>query len=311
MAAGKTAVVARALVATLLAAAVFWAVWSAVNGDPTKRILSRLKMMRSPDRDAALGAGGSGAGGTAKFGKLAHLLRQADSRFTETEVLISAGIVSVLLMLVASLLIGPLGVVIGPALTIAGGRWWLALRTQKRQRAMEAALPSLLQSVANGLRAGHALGQSLEMAAGQEASPLGREVQSAVSQMRLGLPVEDVLEELAADLNLTELSLAVTAISVQRQVGGNLAEVLDRIQGTLRERLRIANEVRTLTAQGRMSGWIVSLLPVAIGVLTSLIDPGFLHPLFVTTIGHIMLGAACALELVGGLVIRQMVQVNY
>ncbi|MHB1843058.1 MAG: type II secretion system F family protein, partial [Sulfobacillus sp.] len=227
------------------------------------------------------------------------------------EVLMAAAAVSVLMALAMSLLIGPLAVVVGPALTIGGGRWWLAMRTQKRQREMEAALPSLLQAVANGLRAGHALGQSLEMAAGQESSPLSREVQSAVSQMRLGLPLEDVLEELAADLDLTELSLAVTAISVQRQVGGNLAEVLDRIQGTLRERLRIANEVRALTAQGRMSGWIVSLLPVAIAVLTSLIDPGFLHPLFATTTGHIMLGAAVLLELVGGLVIRQLVQVNY
>lgn len=302
---------ARLLVAVLLAVAVFWAVWAVVDGNPTKRTLSRLKRLRSPVLEAAIGQSGSAATGPAKFTALTRLLRRSDSRFTAKEVLMAAAAVSVLMALVMSLLIGPLAVVVGPALTIGGGRWWLAMRTQKRQREMEAALPSLLQAVANGLRAGHALGQSLEMAAGQENSPLSREVQSAVSQMRLGLPLEDVLEELAADLDLTELSLAVTAISVQRQVGGNLAEVLDRIQGTLRERLRIANEVRALTAQGRMSGWIVSLLPVAIAVLTSLIDPGFLHPLFATTIGHIMLGAAVLLELVGGLVIRQLVQVNY
>jgi tight adherence protein B len=298
-------------VAVVLALVVFWTVWVVVDGNPTKRTLSRLKRLRSPVLEAAIGQSGSAAAGAAKFTALTRLLRRSDSRFTAKEVLMAAAAVSVLMALVLSLLIGPLAVVVGPALTIGGGRWWLAMRTQKRQREMEAALPSLLQAVANGLRAGHALGQSLEMAAGQESSPLSREVQSAVSQMRLGLPLEDVLEELAADLDLTELSLAVTAISVQRQVGGNLAEVLDRIQGTLRERLRIANEVRALTAQGRMSGWIVSLLPVAIAVLTSLIDPGFLHPLFATTIGHIMLGAAVLLELVGGLVIRQLVQVNY
>jgi len=303
--------VARLLVAVVLALVVFWTVWVVVDGNPTKRTLSRLKRLRSPVLEAAIGQSGSAAAGAAKFTALTRLLRRSDSRFTAKEVLMAAAAVSVLMALVLSLLIGPLAVVVGPALTIGGGRWWLAMRTQKRQREMEAALPSLLQAVANGLRAGHALGQSLEMAAGQESSPLSREVQSAVSQMRLGLPLEDVLEELAADLDLTELSLAVTAISVQRQVGGNLAEVLDRIQGTLRERLRIANEVRALTAQGRMSGWIVSLLPVAIAVLTSLIDPGFLHPLFATTIGHIMLGAAVLLELVGGLVIRQLVQVNY
>ncbi len=302
---------ARLLVAVVVALVVFWTVWVVVDGNPTKRTLSRLKRLRSPVLEAAIGQSGSAAAGAAKFTALTRLLRRSDSRFTAKEVLMAAAAVSVLMALVMSLLIGPLAVVVGPALTIGGGRWWLAMRTQKRQREMEAALPSLLQAVANGLRAGHALGQSLEMAAGQENSPLSREVQSAVSQMRLGLPLEDVLEELAADLDLTELSLAVTAISVQRQVGGNLAEVLDRIQGTLRERLRIANEVRALTAQGRMSGWIVSLLPVAIAVLTSLIDPGFLHPLFATTIGHIMLGAAVLLELVGGLVIRQLVQVNY
>ncbi|MHB1843036.1 MAG: type II secretion system F family protein, partial [Sulfobacillus sp.] len=242
---------ARLLVAVLLAVVVFWTVWAVVDGNPTKRTLSRLKRLRSPVLEAAIGQSGSAAAGPAKFTALTHLLRRSDSRFTAREVLMAAAAVSVLMALVLSLLIGPLAVVVGPALTIGGGRWWLAMRTQKRQREMDAALPSLLQAVANGLRAGHALGQSLEMAAGQESSPLSREVQSAVSQMRLGLPLEDVLEELAADLDLTELSLAVTAISVQRQVGGNLAEVLDRIQGTLRERLRIANEVRALTAQGR------------------------------------------------------------
>ena len=302
---------ARALVTILLGAAVFWAVWSAVDGDPTRRILSHLKMMRAPGGDVARSLGRPKHSASEQSGRLAHLLRRADSRFTVAEVLIAAAIGSVLMLLLAVALLGPLGVVAGPALVIGGGRAWLGVRAQKRQREMEAALPRLLQAVANGLRAGHALGQSLEMAAAQETSPLGTEVQAAVSQMRLGLPLEDVLEELAADLDLSELSLAVTAISVQRQVGGNLAEVLDRIQGTLRERLRIANEVRTLTAQGRMSGWIVSLLPVAIGVLTSLIDPGFIQPLFSTTIGHIMLGAACVLELIGALVIRQMVQVNY
>lgn len=301
---------ARALVAFALAAAVFWAVWAAVDGDPTQRILRRLRMIRRPTANQAAGPSPSAASKSAN-GQLSHLLRQADLRFTSQEVLVGGAGAALVLALVLGLTFGPLGVVAGPVVVWAGGRSWFATRAARRKRAMEAALPAFLQAVANGLRAGHALANSLEMAASQETSALGREVRAAVSQMRLGLPLEDVLEGLAEDLALMELSLAVTAIQVQRQVGGNLAEVLDRIQGTLRERLRIAGEVRALTAQGRMSGWIVSLLPVAIAVLTSLIDPGFLHPLFATAIGHLMLGAAALLEIVGGLVIRQLVQVTY
>lgn len=302
---------ARALVALLLAGAVFWAVWAAVDGDPTQRILHGLRMMRRPAGETE-GTGSAESAGTARSGgRLTQLLRQADVRFTSREFLIGSVGASVLLAALLAVVAGPLGVLAGPAAVWAAGRLWLGGRAAKRRHSMEGALPAFLQAVANGLRAGHALSNSLEMAAGQETSALGREVQHAVSQMRLGLPLEGVLESLAEDLGLTELSLAVTAIQVQRQVGGNLAEVLDRIQGTLRERLRIAGEVRALTAQGRMSGWIVSLLPVAIAILTSLIDPGFLHPLFATTVGHLMLGAAVVLEGVGALVIRQLVQVTY
>lgn len=188
--------------------------------------------------------------------------------------------------------------------------WNLGRLRRNRQSRLEKDLPETLGSLANGLRAGYSFFQSLEMAGRQLSGPLAQEISRVVTDLRVGRSPEEALGSWAERSGSSDIDLLVTSLLIQRQVGGNLAALLDRLQATIRERQRRRGEVRALTAQGRLSGWIVATLPLALLAVMSLMDPRLIRPLFTTGAGHLILLLAGFLELLGILSIRKLLQVE-
>ena len=183
-------------------------------------------------------------------------------------------------------------------------------RSRRSQR-VSTQLGDVLMTLGNGLRAGHSLMQALDNAAAQSADPLGPEISRLLREVGGGIPMEEALQRLLARTANPDLELLVTAVLVQREVGGNLAEILDKIASTIRSRVAVQNHLRVITAQSRLSGWVVGLLPVAVFGITTLIAPQVEKTLTHDPIGRIVAIAAILLEVMGLLAIRQIVAVKY
>ncbi|MBE3590676.1 MAG: type II secretion system F family protein [Firmicutes bacterium] len=214
----------------------------------------------------------------------------------------------------------------GGLLVLAGRTWWWGLggaaagwwapqayvqmRQARRLARCAADLPAALGMMSQALKAGHSFLQAAETVAEELDSPLAEEFGQMVHEIRLNVSTEDALANLVDRVRSDDLDLVVTAVLIQRQVGGNLAQLLDQIAHTIRERVRIQGEVRVLTSQGRLSGWIVGALPVALLVLVSLMNPGYLAPLFHTPLGRALLGTAAVMEALGAFVIHRIVRIE-
>ncbi|MCF6094185.1 type II secretion system F family protein [Microaerobacter geothermalis] len=187
---------------------------------------------------------------------------------------------------------------------------YVRLRKQKRKERLEGQLVEMIQMVSNSLKAGYSLIQSLEVLSQEMAPPLSDEVTRLIQEMKLGLPVEEALIQFSSRIGSKDLDMIITAMLIQRQVGGNLARILDSIAETIRERTRIQGEIKTLTAQGRMSGFIFMLLPPGIGVILYLVNPEYISILIKNPMGLFMLGIAFASQLVGAVLIRRIVKIE-
>lgn len=183
-------------------------------------------------------------------------------------------------------------------------------RSQRSQR-VSTQLGDVLMTLGNGLRAGHSLMQALDNAATQSAEPLGPEIARLLREVAGGIPMEEALQRLLARTANPDLELLVTAVLVQREVGGNLAEILDKIASTIRSRVAVQNHLRVITAQSRLSGWVVGMLPVAVFGVTTLLAPQIEHTLTHDPIGRVVAIGAILLEGMGLLAIRQIVSVKY
>ena len=181
------------------------------------------------------------------------------------------------------------------------------VRRSRRIAAFNAALPESIDMMARALRAGHALVASLSIIAEQAVEPAKSEFAEVFKQQNYGLPLRDALMQLLDRVPSQDLRVFVTGILVQKDTGGNLAEILDRIVFVIRERLRIQGEIRTHTAQGRMTGWILCLLPVVMMFLINLINPGYSKVLFDDPFGRKLLYTGIGLLVAGGLIIRHII----
>ena len=141
-------------------------------------------------------------------------------------------------------------------------------------------LADAIELIARALRAGHSMGSAIEIVAEQSAEPLGSEFAIVFQQQKFGIPFRDALLQLGDRVPSKDLHFLITAILVQKETGGDLTEMLDRTTRVIRERIRIEGEIRTYTAQGRLTGWILSCLPIVMLVLINLITPGYSHILF-------------------------------
>ena len=225
----------------------------------------------------------------------------------------------VLSSVAAALGCGLLGFVLTRALVMAAAAalvgslipyLWLRIQRDRRLKAYVAALPDAIDLMARSLRAGHSMNSSIELIAEQSPQPLAFEFEQVYKQQRLGLQFRDALLQMGERIPSRDLQFLITAILVQKETGGDLTEILDRTARVIRERVRIHGQVRTRTAQGRLTGWILGLLPVFMLVLINVINPGYSDLLFHDPVGQKLLYCGAVLILLGGFTIRRIVDVE-
>ncbi|MDR3599017.1 MAG: type II secretion system F family protein [Desulfosporosinus sp.] len=171
-------------------------------------------------------------------------------------------------------------------------------------------LADALNLMANAIRSGFSFLQAMDMASREMPAPLSADWGSALKEMQLGVTIERALENLTARVGSADLDLMVTAILIQRQVGGNLSEVLSNIHNTIKDRLRIQKEIQTLTAQGRISGYLIAGLPFFIALMLLFINPNYLEVLISKPIGWEMIGGGLVSQTIGFVIIRRIVNIK-
>lgn len=188
--------------------------------------------------------------------------------------------------------------------------FWLARARSQRQKKMGEQLADVLSILASSLRAGHSFLQSLDQVASEISEPSATEFHRTVSEIRLGRSIDEAMVAMADRVGSEDMRWAVMAVNVQREVGGNLAEVLDIVANTVRERSYIHRQVRVLSAEGRFSIGILMALPVGLFAYLSLINPEYVSPLFTHPIGRIILLAGGSLMVAGYFVMRRIVKID-
>jgi len=183
-------------------------------------------------------------------------------------------------------------------------RWYVHSRWKGRQAKMNAQLVEMLGLVANSLRSGYGLLQGFEFASRQLAPPLGAEVKRMLQETSLGVNADVALQSLGERISSPDMEMVITAITIQRSVGGNLAQLLDGVSYTMRERDRIRGDIKTLTSQQRMTGIIIGALPIFLGLLFFAINPDYMGVLFTETVGKVFIFVAVGLEVLGIFTIR-------
>ena len=204
----------------------------------------------------------------------------------------------------------PLSGIVGFLVGYMLPRFWVGRRISGRLNAFNKQLPDTITLLSNSLRAGSSFLQSIELVSREGAPPMSEEMGRVVREVNLGLGMEEALHNLVRRIKSDDLDLMVTAIGIQQQVGGNLAEILDTIAFTIRERVRIKGEINTLTAQGRVSGYLVAFLPIGLGVALNAINPAFMAPLFTETVGRILMGVGAVMMTIGFLAIRKITDIK-
>lgn len=194
--------------------------------------------------------------------------------------------------------------IIGALLGFYAPRFYVRVLKGRRLNAFNGQLGDTIVLLANSLRSGYSLLQSMETAAKEITPPMATEIQRVTREVGLGLSMQTALANMYRRMPSDDLDLLITAINVQHEVGGNLAEILDNIAFTIRERVRIQGEIRTITAQQRLSGYILAVLPAVLGFLMYLLNPQYISRLWTSTCGMIMLGAGALMLVLGFLAIR-------
>jgi tight adherence protein B len=205
---------------------------------------------------------------------------------------------------------GILPTVLGLLLGLGLPWGYLLFKESRRTAAFLAQLPDTLQLTAGSLSAGYSMAQAIDTVVRENQQPMSGELNRALVEARLGVPLEDALEGIAERMRSKDFAWVVMAIRIQREVGGNLAELLTTVSGTLRERERLRRQVQVLSAEGRLSAWILGLLPIVFTLYLALVRPSYLKPLFSEALGWLMLSAGATLLVVGALWLRKAVKVE-
>ncbi len=191
-------------------------------------------------------------------------------------------------------------------------RFYVARKQAKRLKLFETQLPDTLALWVNALRAGYAVLQAMEAISREAPEPTATEFRRVVMESQLGIPTEDALDHLLARMPSDDLDLVNTAVNIQREVGGNLAEVLDSISHTIRDRIKLKGEISVLTAQGRITGWLISLLPILLTIFLYIMSPSYMSNLVENRMcGWPMLGCGLGMIATGAAIIQKIVDIKY
>ena len=199
-----------------------------------------------------------------------------------------------------------LGVILGALMPYS----YASYRRTKRFQQFEELFPQAIDTLARAVRAGHAFTTALELIANEIAEPVASEFRKLFEEQKFGLPVRDALINLTERVPLVDVKFFVTAVMLQRETGGNLAEILDNLSYVIRERFKIMRQVRVYTAQGRLTMMLLMGLPPIIVVTMLIMNPSFIHPLFADPMGHTLVVAGITLQTIGYFVIRKIIQIQ-
>jgi tight adherence protein B len=255
--------------------------------------------------------------GNLKKGKpsVAEQLQRADLKLRTSEFFLIQMGSTVFFVLISLLRFGlPLGgliqmIVFGIAGYMAPG-FYVKYRINKRLKAFNNQLGDTLTLLSNALKAGYSFAQAIDTVAKNAVAPIGDEFGRAVREMNLGGSPDDALNNITKRIASNDFDLVTTAYSIHRTVGGNLAEILDNIAYTIRERVRLKGEIATLTAQARASGSIITFLPIILSVFMYFVTPGYFKPMFENFIGWVLIGIGLFMIFIGNLIIRRIVAIE-
>ncbi len=254
---------------------------------------------------------------SSKISNLQPFLEQANLKIRAGNILVlcmlSAAAMAVIGYILAgslppnqALLFAAVGLVIGGFVPYS----YASYRRNKRFQKFEELFPEAIDTLARAVRAGHAFTTALELIANELSEPVASEFRKLFEEQKFGLPVRDALMNLAERMPLVDVKFFVTAVMLQRETGGNLAEILDNLSYVIRERFKIMRQVRVYTAQGRLTMLLLMGLPPVIVVTMLTTSPAFIHPLFADPIGHVLVVAGIVLQTLGYFVIRKIIQIQ-
>ena len=236
---------------------------------------------------------------------------QAGLPILGSEFLIIELVAAIIAFVFAGLLTMQLPVAILAFLFIPLVGWMLIqMKIRKRRKDFVNQLGDMLSMVASALRAGFSFVQAVEIVSKEMAAPMSVEISKLIREINVGVPMETALEDINRRVECPEFELITTAVLIQRQVGGNLAQILDNISDTINERIRMKREVLALTAQGRMSAVVLALLPMALAAFLFSVHHDYFDPLLESSMGKVAIGIALLMELLGYLVIKKIVDID-
>jgi tight adherence protein B len=246
-----------------------------------------------------------------RFGRLKLLFEQADTSLTPAKFLaVSAG------LFVAGTVVGSYAgfkIALAPLMGLSMAflpLFWLMWRKKRRLKAFAAQLPDALELISRALRAGHSLAAGFNLVQQEMAAPIAVEFGRVFEEQNLGIPMEDALISLADRVPNLDLRFFSTAVILQRQTGGDLAEILDKIGHLVRERFKIWGQVQALTGEGRLSGIVLLALPPVLFVAVYRLNPDYIMMLFTDPMGKQMLAGAIVMQVLGALVIRKIINIK-
>ncbi len=245
--------------------------------------------------------------------KLAQLIEQAGLKWNPVRVIHGClALFIIVFFLVWSLLPGQFrNYALLAGLAVASVPILYILRVRKRRlRKFEEQFPDSLEFVARSMRAGHAFAVSLEMIHREFQEPLAGEFKRTFDEHNLGIPLDVALEKLANRVPSLDVHFFVSAVLLQKRTGGNLAEILDKLAYIIRERFKLRGRIRAISAHGRMTGTALTLIPVAVAVLMFFANPDYVKFFFTDHIGNLMMGAAVLLQVIGYMVMKQIVKIE-
>lgn len=253
-----------------------------------------------------------------RVSNLQDLLEQANLKIRAGNILLLCGLTAIAMGAVGYFLAGPplpanqtllfalLGAVVGGVMPYS----YASHRRNKRFQKFEEIFPEAIDTLARAVRAGHAFTTALELIASEVAEPVASEFRKLYEEQKFGLPVRDALVNFTARVPLVDVKFFVTAVMLQRETGGNLAEILDNLSYVIRERFKILRQVRVYTAQGRLTMMLLMGLPPIIVAFMLMTSPGYIHPLFNDPIGHALIVAGVVLQTIGYFVIRKLIRIQ-
>jgi len=189
-------------------------------------------------------------------------------------------------------------------------RLYVKFRQMQRIKRIDNQLIDALMLISNSLKSGYSFQQGLELVSEESPEPISSEFRRVLMETNLGMQMDEALDNLSERVPSEDLDLVTTAVKIQKQIGGNLSEILDRIGHTIKERVRIKGEISTLTAQGKLQGIILTLLPPGLTIGIYMMDPEFMRPLFFTMMGKMLLGIAIVLQIFGAIMIKKIVDIK-